>query len=199
MRGLRVVEHLAFSVRRNPVDDALLTRGHVQRAVTGQRQGPDVLVFGIEERAGPSRGIDTIDPAIGRRADEQRAVGGRRERMHFQLVRVEDGRCFAAAVDAEDLAIVAASNPHRTAAPRRQRPHEGCGRVVQDARCRAENEAAVRLDREVFDLTFEEVGLCRDLPERRRGRVEYETGQACRTENEDTEAEPDGLRRSLAG
>src|SRR4029453_12651883 len=89
--------------------------------------------------------------------------------------------------DLQHLAFVAAAGPQRAVGSGDDGPEKRRRRFREQRSRWPEENAAVAIDRQVFDIPFQEVGLRRDVPERRRGGGEGNGGG----ENRRPE-EPDG-------
>src|SRR5262249_20729801 len=172
VRRIRLVERLAFAVGRDLVNDAFVAgaREEIAFGVHGER--PDVLVLGVEKRLRVAVAIDEIDLSVRRRRDEQPAVRRRCERVDFQLGAVEEQRPLALRVDLEDFAFVAAADKQRAVGLRGDRPQKRRGRFVHELGRRSERELAAAVDRQIVDVTLEELGLRRGLEEFRRGSLD---------------------------
>ncbi len=88
--------------------------------------------------------------------------------MHLELLRIEERRQLAVLADAEDLAFVARSGPERAVGVSDDAPEKWRRRFGQQRRRGPGEDAPVAVDRKVLDVPFQEVGLRRDGPERRR-------------------------------
>ena len=108
--------------------------------------------------------------------------------MHFELRAVEEDRASSLGVDAEDLALVAGADKQRTIAGREQRPEKRRRRLVDELGGGAEDELTVHVDRQVFDVAAEKIGLRLGLKEFRRGRVDR-----CQREDSDSAADERGI------
>jgi hypothetical protein len=92
--------------------------------------------------------------------------------VYFHLGRVEERRRLAVARDLQHLSFVARARPERAVGAGHERPDERRGGLGDLRRGRAEKDASVAVDRQVLDISLEEVGLRGDRPERRDGRRE---------------------------
>ena len=75
--------------------------------------------------------------------------------MDLELFSIEEHRSLAAGVHLIDLPFVAAADIRRAVGRADHRPEKRRGRFVDELRRRTENELAVDVDREVFDVTLE--------------------------------------------
>ena len=171
VRGVGLVEDRGFAVRRDLVDDALVAGPGVDVALAVHRERPDVLVFAVEERRRGPVALDPVDLAVGGGADVQAAVGRQRQRVGFQFRAVEEQRALALRVDPKHLALVARADEQRAVGRRHHRPEERRRGLVHQLGDRAERQLSVVVDREVLDVAFQEVVLCRGLKELRGGSV----------------------------
>src|SRR5687767_16020865 len=86
---------------------ALRSRRHQEPALLVEREGPDVLVVGIEEGRALAGAIEEVHLPLRRAARVEAPVRGEGERMHLELGGVVDGGARAYTLDAEHAAFVA--------------------------------------------------------------------------------------------
>src|SRR5690349_12203326 len=94
--------------------------------------------------------------------------------MHFELRCIEEHRELSVLSNLEYLAFVTAPGPQRAVLPGHDGPEEWrCG-FTEERRRRPRKHAAIAVDREIFHVSFQEVGLSGNGPERRgRRRQRY--------------------------
>ncbi len=187
MRRVRFVEHGAFAVRRDLVDDALVAGAGEEIALRVRDERPDIFFVGAEERRRGAIAIDLVDAAIGGSPDVQAAVRRERERVRFELRAVEEQRALALRVDLEDLAFVAGADEYGPVRLRDHRPQKRRRRFIDQLGGRSERQLAVAVDREILDVAFQEFALSGGLEEFGRRRLQR---QRCKRDKESGRKSP---------
>ena len=113
MRRIALEEHLALTLRGDPVDASGVPGRGIQRPVGRHSQRPDIRVVRVEDRGGLALRCHTVHSPVGRGGREHRAPGVGHHGMDVELVGVEDDAPAAIRVNAIEPTVVPAPDPER--------------------------------------------------------------------------------------